>query len=268
MGCKSLPPPRLAHGPHCTSQNVRRLLLGHLGRGRVGVLRCPLGGKLIGVLLDEHLHCRLHRVAQACLGLPVKLGLDEPHARDAQVRVLIALAIVLDAGDIARGAACLARELLVEVNHQLRKLLDLNVILRVAHVERLADRLVRVVDHAHHRLDGVLDEAEGAVHLAAVDKDEWVALHQRRHERRKHARLPVVLAVDARDVVHPRPDPVVRPHNRELEVVLGAVSVDEALDELLGARVAPALRGDGAHDHRRCLLVQDVILWVVRGQAI
>ena len=83
-------------------------------------------------------------------------------------------------------------------------------------------------------------------YLAAIDQNEGVTLHQGSHERCEHSRLAIVLPVDTRNVIHTWSDPIVRPDNGELQVVLRAMRIDQTLNELLGTCVAPALGGDWA----------------------
>jgi len=139
-----------------------------LCRGGVAVGGALQTGELISVFLDEDLHRHLHGLLERRLGLPIELLLDEPHRRDPQVRILIALAVVFLAGDVDRLAQRLARDLRVHLNHQVRKLLDLDIVARVAHVESVARRLVGVLYNLHDRLARVLDEAKGAVHLPTI----------------------------------------------------------------------------------------------------
>jgi len=95
----------------------------------------------------------------------------------------------------------------------------LDVVLRVAHVEGMPDGLFGAIDHAHDRLDGVVDVAKGTVHLAAVDEYERLSLHQRRHERSEHTWLAIILSIHTGHVIHSRADPVV-PVRRQLEAAI------------------------------------------------
>src|SRR6185295_19542679 len=122
-------------------------------------------------------------------------------------------------------------------------ILDAGLVARVTDVEDLAVALaVLVLDDTEQALDALSHVREAALLPAAVDQEQRRAFDEIQDQLRDRAR-----AADAGRLerIEPRPEPVERPEQRELEA-LRAVRPDHAIQRLLRRRVDPALLVDGA----------------------
>ena len=112
---------------------------------------------------------------------------------------------------------------------------------------------VLVLEDGEQSLDRIVDEGEGALLAAAVDQLDRPAVEHVRQELGEDARAALFRLLD---VVEVRADEVEGAEQRVVEVVAHAVGVDDAVEELLGGRVDPALLVDRAVDERTGLLIE------------
>ncbi len=200
----------------------------------------------------------LDRGLEVHLGLPAELLLDVVDRGHALLDVLIifsevgaggnlhdlgglhvfgVVGVILEGGDDELG----------EVGHA-------HVVAGVADVEDLARGLaVLVLNDAEECVHAVVDEGEGAALLAAVDELEGLLEDDVGDELREEARAAFLRL---HDVVELRPDPVEGAEESVVHVVAHAVGVDDAVEELLGGGVDPALALDRAVNHRAGRLVE------------
>jgi hypothetical protein len=96
---------------------------------------------------------------------------------------------------------------------------------------------IAILDDLHQRGDAVVDVRERALLRAAIDELDRFAADDVAEKLRDDARAAFLGRVDR---VEAGADPVERPEQRVVEPFLLAVSVDDAIHQLLGARVDPA----------------------------
>ncbi len=102
---------------------------------------------------------------------------------------------------------------------------------------------------------------ERALLAAAVDQLDRPAVEHVREELREHARAALLRLLD---VIEVRADEVEGAEQRVVEVVAHAVGVDDAVEQLLGGGIDPALLVDRAVGQRTGLLIEHRI----RGHAV
>ncbi len=125
---------------------------------------------------------------------------------------------------------------------------------RVPDVEDLAVGLPSLVlEDLHQAVDPVLDVGEAAPLRPAVHELDRLAVEDVVEELRQDPARPFLRGVD---VVEVRPEPVEGAEERELQPLRVPVRPDDAVEELLEARVDPALLVDRAVDERRGVLVE------------
>ena len=129
--------------------------------------------------------------------------------------------------------------LAADLDHQLGKLADRQVVRRVADVVDLAGSDSVVVAHdAHDRIDAIVDVREATTLAAAVDEADVLAARDMGEELRRDARAAFLRG---RERVQARAHPVERADQREIQAVALAVRPDDPVEQLLAARVDPAL---------------------------
>ena len=137
----------------------------------------------------------------------------------------------------------------IQRDHLSRQLGDADVVAHVPQVEDLALAAIRRAQNGQHGVAEVAHAREGAALLAPVDERQWLLAQQGRHEAGQDAWNS--FAVDPGQVVHARADDVEGTHDGEGQGTVASLGPDPALEQLLGAGVAPALALHRAQHERR-----------------
>src|SRR6185437_12898013 len=180
--------------------------------------------------------------------------------------VLVILAVILAGRDVHdfRGASRIAqhRKLLGDAYGALGQITDRDAVGGVADVEDATGGTAAVVlEDRQQTLDGVVDVGEGSLLAAAVDQLYRALVEHVGEELREYARAALLRLLD---VVEIGPDEIEGPEQGVVEIVAHPVGVDDAIQQLLGGGVDPALLVDRSVDQRAGLLIE----YRIRGHAV
>src|SRR6516162_2220728 len=181
-------------------------------------------------------------------GRPAQIAPRRLDVGYAYLDVLVVLAVVLARGHILdlRGTGVVAqrRKLLGDADGALRQIADRDAVVRVADVEDApAGAAALVLDDGEQALDRIVDVGEGALLAAAGDQLDRTPVEHVGEELREHARAAFLRLFR---IVEIRADEVERPEQRVIEIVAHSVGVDDAIEQLFGGGVYPALLVDRA----------------------
>src|SRR5262249_30013214 len=213
-------------------------------------------------LAQEEVERFFDRLLHADLRLPAEQLAGLIDAWPAVLNVLIALAVVGAAFQLAVAGErreARAERVAVELGDQhFGQFADAGLVGRIADVDDLAVADAALVfDDAIEALDAIRQVGEAALLRPAVDELDRRALDEVKDELGDSSRAADAGGVEA---VQPRAGPVKGPEERELQPFFLAVCPDDAIEELLAARINPALLVDGPEDELGAVLVEFLLV--------
>ena len=201
------------------------------------------------MFIHEVFHGVIKDGVEVVFGFPAEQVASLVHVGDSAVAVFVADAVELltgDINDLRSGIAGLAEFFVEDLDHALGELLDGHFVLGRADVEDLAVAgAVGIFNDANDAIHGVINVGVGAEVGAAVHQLDGSAVKQGVHEMAEHAG---VAGLFAREIINAWPDEVEGADDGVVEALFDAVGVENALEELIGTGIDPAVVLDRAHD--------------------